>query len=240
MDLTVSKGGDWVKLLVIEDEEGLREALITSLTGEGYQAEGADNGADGLDMILTGLYDLIILDIMLPRMDGFEVLRRVRKEKNHIPIILLTARSALDDKVEGMDMGADDYVTKPFALEELLARIRMVLRRGEHQVENDRFHVGDLIFDTKTYTIQCEGGTRSVRLSAKEYQLLEYLMLNPGRVLSREQITERVWGYDSDAEYNNVDVYVSFLRKKMQYTKTSVTIRLIRGVGYQLEAGEHD
>ena len=229
-----------MRLLVVEDEEGLREALVSALTGEGYQADGADNGTDGLDLIMTGTYDLIILDIMLPGLDGLEVLRRVRREKDRIPIILLTARSSLDDKVEGMDLGADDYVTKPFALAELLARIRMVLRRGEPQVENDRLRVGDLVFDTKSYMIQCEGGTRSVRLSAKEYRMLEYLMLNPGRVLTREQITRRVWGYDSDAEYNNVDVYISFLRKKMQYTKTSVSIRLVRGVGYQLEAEKHD
>ena len=225
-----------MKLLVIEDEEGLREALITALQSEGYEAEGTEDGEDGLEMICTGLYDLIILDVMLPGMDGFEILRRVRGEKRTVPILLLTARSAVEDKVEGLDLGADDYLTKPFALEELMARVRVLLRRGDKQAADDRLRFGELLFDIKSYTIMREGGTRSVRLSAKEYRMLEYLMLNAGQVLTREQITQRVWGYDSDAEYNNVDVYISFLRKKIQYTQARVRIRLIRGVGYQLEA----
>ena len=153
-----------------------------------------------------------------------------------MPVILLTARSAVEDKVVGMDMGADDYLTKPFAMPELLARIRMVARRGAGGGIDHRLKAGDLILDTQTYTLSCADSSRSVRLGAKEYQLMEYMMRNVNQVLSREQITQRVWGYDADAEYNNVDVYVSFLRKKMKFVKSEARISAVRGVGYELEA----
>jgi DNA-binding response OmpR family regulator len=155
-------------------------------------------------------------------------------------VILLTARSTLDDKVGGIDLGADDYMTKPFAMKELLARIRMVSRRGKSETVDLCLREGDLVLDTQTYTLSCASGARNVRLPAKEYQMLEYFMRNPGQILSRDQITERVWGYDSEAEYNNADVYVSFLRKKLKFIRSSAVIRAVRGVGYQLEAEEHD
>ena len=226
-----------MKILIVEDEEGLREALIRTLTGEGYLADGAADGDEGYTMICTGLYDLVLLDIMLPVYDGLEVLRRIRKQGMDVPVILLTARSTVDDKVGGMDMGADDYLTKPFAMPELLARIRMVSRRGAGSGADHRLKAGDLILDTQSYTLSCAGSTRSVRLGAKEYQLMEYLMRNTDQILSREQITQRVWGYDTDAEYNNVDVYVSFLRKKMKFVQSGAKIVSVRGVGYELEAG---
>ena len=150
---------------------------------------------------------------------------------------MLTARSTIEDKVGGMDLGADDYLTKPFAMPELLARIRMVARRGAGSGADHRIKAGDLILDTQTYTLSCAEGSRSVRLGAKEYQLMEYLMRNANQILSREQITQRVWGYDADAEYNNVDVYVSFLRKKMKFVQSAAKISAVRGVGYELEAG---
>jgi DNA-binding response OmpR family regulator len=225
-----------MKILIVEDEEGLREALIRTLTGEGYLADGAADGDEGYTMICTGLYDLVLLDIMLPVYDGLEVLRRIRKQGMDVPVILLTARSTLDDKVSGMDLGADDYLTKPFAMPELLARIRMVSRRGAGSGADHRLKAGDLILDTQTYMLSCANGSRSVRLGAKEYQLMEYLMRNADQVLSREQITQRVWGYDADAEYNNVDVYVSFLRKKIKFVQSGATIGSVRGVGYELEA----
>ena len=226
-----------MKILIVEDEEGLREALIRTLTGEGYLADGAADGEEGYQLICTGLYDLVLLDIMLPVYDGLEVLRRIRKQGFDVPVILLTARSTLEDKVGGMDLGADDSLTKPFAMPELLARIRMVSRRGAGSAADSRLKAGDLYLDTQTYTLSSSSGSRSVRLGAKEYQLMEYLMRNPDRVLSREQITQRVWGYDADAEYNNVDVYVSFLRKKMKFVQSTAKISSVRGVGYELEAG---
>lgn len=226
-----------MKILIVEDEEGLREALIRSLTGEGYLADGAADGDEGYQLICTGLYDLVLLDIMLPVYDGLEVLRRIRKQGIDVPVILLTARSTVEDKVGGMDLGADDYLTKPFAMPELLARIRMVVRRGAGSGADHRLRACDLILDTQTYTLECAAGSRSVRLGAKEYQLMEYLMRNAGQILSREQITRRVWGYDADAEYNNVDVYVSFLRKKMKFVQSASKISAVRGVGYELEAG---
>ena len=226
-----------MKILVVEDEKGLREALIRTLSGEGYLADGAADGDEGYCMICSGLYDLVLLDIMLPVYDGLEVLRRIRKQEMDVPVIMLTARSTIEDKVGGMDLGADDYLTKPFAMPELLARIRMVSRRKAGNSIDNRLKAGDLILDTQTYTLSCTNNNRSVRLGAKEYQLMEYLIRNAGQIISREQITQRVWGYDTDAEYNNVDVYVSFLRKKMKFVQSEAKISSVRGVGYELEAG---
>lgn len=226
-----------MKILVVEDEKGLREALIRTLSGEGYLADGAADGDEGYSMICSGLYDLVLLDIMLPVYDGLEVLRRIRKQKMDVPVIMLTARSTIEDKVGGMDLGADDYFTKPFAMPELLARIRMVSRRKAGNSIDNRLKAGDLILDTQTYTLSCTNNNRSVRLGAKEYQLMEYLIRNAGQIISREQSTQRVWGYDTDAEYNNVDVYVSFLRKKMKFVQSEAKISSVRGVGYELEAG---
>ena len=227
-----------MKILIVEDEKGLREALIHTLTGEGYLADGAADGSEGYTMICTGLYDLVLLDIMLPVYDGLEVLRRIRAQSIDVPVILLTARSTVADKVGGMDLGADDYLTKPFAMQELLARIRMVSRRGAGSSPDHRLKYGDLILDTQNYMLSTQGGSRSVRLGAKEYQLMEYLLRNPNQILSREQITLRVWGYDTDAEYNNVDVYISFLRKKLKFVQSETKIGSVRGVGYELEAQE--
>jgi DNA-binding response OmpR family regulator len=226
-----------LKILIVEDEEGLREALIRTLTGEGYLADGAADGDEGYQMICTRLYDLVLLDIMLPVYDGLEVLRRIRKQGFDVPVIMLTARSTLEDKVQGIDLVADDYLTKPFAMPELLARIRMVTRRVTGSVADNRLRFGDLVLDTQSYTLECSGKARSVRLGAKEYQLMEYLIRNANQVLSREQITQRVWGYDADAEYNNVDVYVSFLRKKIKFVQSEARISSVRGIGYELEAG---
>lgn len=228
-----------MKILVVEDEKGLREALIRSLNSEGYLADGAADGEEGYSLICGGLYDLVLLDIMLPVYDGLEVLRRIRKQGIQVPVILLTARGSVSDKVGGMDLGADDYLTKPFAMPELLARIRMVSRRGAGSGPDPRLKAGDMTLDPQSYTLYGPGG-RSVRLGAKEYQLMEYLMRHPEQVLSREQITQRVWGYDAEAEYNNVDVYVSFLRKKIKFVQSNSKISSVRGVGYELEAPEND
>ena len=224
-----------MKILIVEDEEGLREALVSSLKDEGYQAEGAQDGQEGLDLACSGTYDLVILDIMLPKLDGYEVLKRIREKKIAIPVILLTARSELEDKVRGMDGGADDYLTKPFEMEELFARIRMVMRRQEGWGMDSRIRAGDLVLDPGSHEISKAREARRVKLGAKEYELCEYFCCNMGQVLSREQITQKVWGFDSEAEYNNVDVYVSFLRKKIQFVGVDVRIRSVRSVGYVLE-----
>lgn len=229
-----------MKLLVVEDETGLREALGKSLENEGYLVDVAEDGGIGYDMILTGLYDLIILDVMLPVMDGFEILHRIRHKQIAIPVILLTARAELEDKLQGINSGADDYLTKPFEMEELFARIRMVTRRQTREVIDSNLHLANLTLDTGTYEIRNEENGKRMQLGAKEYQVLEYLMRNAGDVMSREMITEKVWGFDSEAEYNNVDVYISFLRKKLTFTEASVRIRPVRGIGYVLEEKPND
>lgn len=231
-----------MKILIIEDENGLREAVMESLKQEGYLVDGTADGESGLDLIRSELYDLVILDIMLPGLSGLDVLSIARKLKINVPIILLTALSQLQDKIEGMDSGADDYITKPFEMKELLARIRMVTRRQRPQEESSdtTLKVGDLMLDTASFTLSSASGKRSVRLAKKEFYMMEYLMRNPGQVLTREQITMRVWGYESDAEYNNVDVYISYLRKKMQFVESEVRILAVRGVGYKLEEPSDD
>ena len=223
-----------MKILVVEDENGLREALIKALSDEGYAADGAADGEEGQDLAETGVYDLILLDVMLPKRSGLDVLRDLRDEEIDVPVIMVTARSALDDKVTGMDLGADDYLTKPFAMEELFARIRMVSRRSHNVSVDNGIKAGDMSLNMHTYELSAGG--RQVKLGAKEFSLMEYLMLNRGMVLTREQITDKIWGYDSDAEYNTVDVYVSFLRKKMQFIGTTARIDAVRGVGYVLKA----
>lgn len=231
-----------MKILIVEDENGLREAVMESLRQEGYLVDGTADGESGLDLIRSELYDLVILDIMLPGLSGLDVLSIARKLKINVPIILLTALSQLQDKIEGMDSGADDYITKPFEMKELLARIRMVTRRQRpsEEVPDTTLKAGDLMLDTASFTLSSASGSRSVRLAKKEFYMLEYLMRNPGQVLTREQITMRVWGYESDAEYNNVDVYISYLRKKMQFVGTRVRILAVRGVGYKLEEPSDD
>ena len=224
-----------MNILIIEDEAGLREALIQSLSDEGYSVEGAPDGEWGLDLIRTGVYDLVVLDIMLPKINGLEILSTLRKEENRIPIILLTARDTLHDKIHGMDRGADDYLTKPFEMEELFARIRMISRRVHKVSTSHILQSGDLELNLKTYEISSKTTGKNIKLGTKEFQILEYMMYNAETVLSRNQITEKVWGFDSEAEYNNVDVYISFLRKKLKFTGAKVKIQSVRGIGYSLQ-----
>ena len=225
-----------MKILVVEDEERLRDALLESLRMEGYLADGTGDGESGLDMIRSGIYDLVLLDIMLPRLSGIDVLTITRKLKINVPIILLTAMSQLENKIEGMDSGADDYITKPFEMKELFARIRMIARRstGSDSDKDNVVTCGDLELDTGSHSLKCTLSGKSIPLAGKEYHMLEFFMRNPGQVLSRDQITLRVWGYDSEAEYNNVDVYISYLRKKLLFLKTEARIAAVRGVGYKL------
>lgn len=232
-----------MKLLIIEDEPGLREAISEALQRDSYLADGIDNAEDGLDMVRTGIYDLIILDIMLPRIDGLEFLRIIRNMHIDTPVILLTAISQLSYKLEGLNSGADDYITKPFEMEELLARIRTVLRRQDaaSTAGSRSIIIGDLVLNPLNNSISKAGNDRSVQLAKKEFHILEYLMRNAGIILSREQITLKVWGYDSNAEYNNVDVYISYIRKKLSFLGVAVQIKAVRGLGYKIiEEAEND
>ena len=223
-----------MRLLLIEDERPLAEALAASLKKENYAVDLSFDGADGLDQALTGIYDVIILDNMLPKMSGIEVLRRLRAEKIQTPVLMLTAKSELEDKIEGLDSGADDYLTKPFQLKELIARLRAVSRRkGELEETDLRF--GDLVLDTKLCEISCRDTKKTMKLGLKEFQLLEYMLRNRNQIITKEQIVEKIWGFDSEAEYNSAEVYVSFTRKKINFIGSKVKIKAVRGVGYTLE-----
>jgi len=224
-----------MKILVIEDEKALSDILKELLETQHYMVDAVFDGQDGLDYGLTGIYDLILLDIMLPRINGIEVLKQLRKANVTTPIVMLTAKSEVDDKVTGLDYGADDYMTKPFESKELMARIRSATRRkGELKEDNPSF--GDLIINKNT--LKACTGSEEVKLSLKEYQILEILMHNTGRIITKEQFAEKIWGYDFDGEYNSVEVYISFVRKKLKFIKSMVQIKATRGVGYSLEDGQ--
>ncbi|WKY48926.1 response regulator transcription factor [Eubacteriaceae bacterium ES3] len=221
-----------MRILLVEDEPGLSEALKSILIKENYAVDLALDGVTGLDCALTGIYDVIILDIMLPEMNGIEVLKVLRIEDIKTPIIMLTAKTELEDKIVGLDAGADDYLTKPFHSGELLARIRAILRRKK-EVRSERLTFGDLVLRQDTRELFCLED--SVKLAQKEFLLLETLMLNARQVVTKEQIYDKVWGYDNESEYNNVEVYVSFVRKKMNFINSKVLIKVNRGLGYFLD-----
>lgn len=223
-----------MKILLVEDEYSIADALRESLKKENYMVDIASDGESGLGLALEGEYDVILLDIMLPILDGIEVLKLIRKNRISTPVLLLTARSDISDKVMGLDSGADDYLTKPFHTKELLARVRALSRRRT-DMEDDRIIFEDLVLDRKKVEISNSKTGEYVKLGAKEFQMLEYILINKEQIISREQIEERVWGYDSDSEYNNVEVYISFLRKKISFIDVSVKIKAIRGIGYKLE-----
>jgi DNA-binding response OmpR family regulator len=201
-----------------------------------YTADVCHDGETGLDNALTGIYDVMILDVMLPRLDGFTVLRRLRAAGNATPVLMLTARSEVSDRVEGLDCGADYYLTKPFEPRELLACIRALTRRTPDLQKSDTLEFGDLTLDRSAFHLSC--GSRSVRLSRKEFDLAELLMRNRGQILTKETLLLKIWGYESEAEDNNVEAYISFLRKKLEHLRSRVKIRTIRMVGYMLEESE--
>ncbi len=220
--------------MIAEDEEKLADALLQIFAKNKMTADAFGNGIDALDNALTGIYDVIVLDIMMPGMNGIEVLRKIRAEGMDTPVLMFTAKDEISDKVKGLDSGADDYLTKPFATEELLARVRALGRRSSAAIVNsDVITCGDLSLDTAAYELSC--GKNSLKLGLKEFSIMELLMKNSGRVLSKETLITKIWGYDSDAEYNNVEVYISFLRKKLDFIKSKAAIKTVRGVGYTLE-----
>ena len=224
-----------MKILLVEDEVALAEALSEILKRNKYSVDMVHDGEDGLEYALTDLYDCIILDIMLPKMNGIDVLRLLRKKHINTPVLLLTAKSEVEDKINGLDSGADDFLTKPFVSGELLARVRaLTRRRGE--VVTDEFTFGDIALNKSTFSLSREG--QFVKLSLKEYQIMEMMMVNPKQLIPKERFIEKIWGYESDVEYNNVEVYISFLRKKLGAIGSGVTIKTARGIGYYLEGGD--
>ncbi len=227
-----------LRLLVVEDEPDLAAAVRGRLKGEGYAVDVAADGEEALAFARAVRYDVIVLDLMLPRVSGFEVLRSLRAGGVTAPVLLLTARAAVEDKVRGLDAGADDYLTKPFAFEELLARIRALTRRDLADRAGTVLRVGDLELDTVARRVTRAG--RSIELTAKEYALLEYLMRNPGQVLSRTQIADHVWDYDFDGYSNVVDVYIRYLRRKVDEGFDQRLIQTVRGAGYRLREGAEE
>lgn len=221
-----------MRILIIEDEVRLSEALCELLQKYRYTTDAVYDGISGMDYGLSNVYDLIILDIMLPKANGIEVLKKLRKEKISTPILLLTAKDDLADKVEGLDSGADDYLTKPFASEELLARVRAMTRRRGTFIE-EKLSFGDLSLNLKTCTLFTE--EKSINLGLKEFQMMELLLSYGKQIVTKELFIEKIWGFESDANYNNVEVYISFIRKKINYLQSKVEIKTVRGLGYSLE-----
>lgn len=222
-----------MKILVVEDEVQLADALTEILKRNKYAVDTAYNGIDGCDSALTGVYDCIVLDVMLPGMNGLEILRNIRAEKLSTPVLLLTARSEVEDKINGLDCGADDYLTKPFVTGELLARIRALTRRKGEIFDENKLAFNGLVLNKSSSSVAY--GDSDVKLSLKEYQIMELLIANPRQILPKERIIEKIWGYESDVEYNNIEVYISFLRKKLSAIGTETQIKTARGIGYSLE-----
>ena len=222
-----------MRILIAEDEIHLAEAVSQILKKNNYSVDMVHDGRSGLDYALSGIYDLLLLDIMMPEMDGITVLKTLRSEGNHTPVILLTAKGEIDDKVTGLDYGADDYIAKPFATEELLARIRAALRRKGEVVPEAAPKFGNIDLNTVQLKLSVQG--KEMKLNLKENELLELLITRKSAITSKEQIIEKLWGFDSEVEYNNVEVYISFLRKKLTFLNSAVRINTIRGVGYVLE-----
>lgn len=222
-----------MRLLLAEDEKELSNALVTILKHNHYSVDAVDNGQDALDFLETGLYDGAVLDIMMPKLDGISVLKGIRAKGNRLPVLLLTAKSEIDDRVLGLDSGADDYLTKPFATKELLARIRAMTRR-QTEATDPILSFQNITLNRSTFELSSEKA--NLRLANKEFQMMEMLMANPGQVISTERFMEKIWGYDSNAELNVVWVYISYLRKKLISLEAGVQIRATRNLGYSLEA----
>ena len=224
-----------MRILVIEDEFSLADIIATKLRKEKYNVDISLNGEEGLDKALSDVYDLVILDIMLPKINGIEILKEIRNNNINTKVIMLTAKSSLDDKLIGFENGANDYATKPFHIEELIARVNVQLRNGEKNINKDILKFGDIELNVRTSTIICIKNNESINISYKELMILEYLMNNKNQIISKEQIYDKIWGIDTDFESNNLEAYLSFVRKKLKIIDSDVTIKAIRGIGYKLE-----
>lgn len=224
-----------MRILIIEDEFKIADVIASRLKNEQYVVDVFGDGEEGLDNALTNIYDLIILDVMLPKVDGFKILEEIRKEKIEAKVIMLTAKSMLEDKLTGFNYGANDYVTKPFHIDELVARVNAQLRVKNNQPVKDYIEVGDLRLNIKTTTLTCNTTNESIEVVCKEFLLIEYFMQNANQVLSKEQIYDKIWGLESEAESNNLEAYISFIRKKIRIIGSNAQIKAIRGLGYKLE-----
>ena len=222
-----------MKTLIVEDEYSLADAIAEMLKREKITTKIITDGKKAEEEVLTNIYDLIILDIMLPNENGFEILNNLRKEKIDTPIIILTAKSEISDKLNGLENGADDYITKPFHMKELLARVKVILKRKTNIEYSNILEYSDLKLDIRTGKMI--SGDKEISINGKELNLLETLLLNKDRIVERETLANKIWGYDSETEYNNVEVYMSFLRKKLKLIKSKVSIKAVRGIGYKLE-----
>lgn len=222
-----------MNILLVEDEVSLSEALTHILKKEKYSVDAVYDGESGYNSGLSNRYDIILLDIMLPKMNGFEVLRKLREEKIATPILMLTARGQITDKVKGLDLGADDYLAKPFSTAELLARIRALLRRKTDVINENIMSYGDLELSLSSYELICKD--KKIKVSLKESDILQYFLSRPNFVVSKDELIVKIWGYDSEAEYNNIEVYISFIRNKLRFLNSKVIISTVRGAGYKLE-----
>lgn len=227
-----------MRILIIEDEFYLADVIASRLKKEKYAVDIICDGEEGLISAMTNIYDLIILDVMLPNLNGFEILNKIRKEGKKTKVIMLTAKTLLEDKLNGFDNGANDYITKPFHIEELVARVNVQLRNSTKQNEKDYLEVGDLKLNLKTTNLLCVTTNESIDIVCKEFLLLEYFMNNPEQIISREKLYEKVWGFESDAESNNLEAYLSFIRKKIKIIGSKIQIKAIRGLGYKLEVSD--
>ena len=222
-----------MKVLIIEDEYSLADAISKSLEKENLDTTIVTNGLTGEEEALSNIYDLILLDVMLPKKNGFEILKTLKDEKIKTPVIMLTAKSEMEDKLNGLENGADDYITKPFHIKELIARVKIVLKRSVDIEDISSITYKDLTLDIPSGKLICD--KRETTINGKELNLIELLLINKEQIIEREILADKIWGYDSDAEYNNVEVYISFLRKKLTLLKTKVKITTVRGIGYKLE-----
>ena len=231
--LLQTRKGDWMRILLAEDERSLSRALVALLEKNNYSADAVYDGEEALAYLEAGNYDGLILDIMMPKLDGLEVLHRLRERGNPIPVLLLTAKAEVEDKVTGLDTGANDYLTKPFSTAELMARIRAMTRSQTSSQTGSRLRFGNITLDQATFELSSPSG--SFRLANKEYQMMEFLLRNPRQLISSERFLERIWGYDSEVELNVVWVYISYLRKKLAALQADIQIKATRNAGYSLE-----
>ncbi len=227
-----------MRILIVEDEYKLADVVASRLKKENYEVDISTDGEDGLYNAESGIYDLIILDVMLPKMNGFEILKEIREEKIESKVIMLTAKSMLEDKLQGLTGGANDYLTKPFHIDELVARVNLQLRVDNAQPQKDYIEFGDLQLNTKASKLICTVSGEEISVINKEFQLLEYFISNPNQILSKDMIYDKVWGYDNEIESNNLEAYLSFIRRKLKAIDSKVNIKAVRGMGYRMETAQ--
>lgn len=222
-----------MRILIVEDEFNLADAIANRLKMEKYSVDIAVSGDEGLFNALSGIYDLVILDVMLPKKNGFEILKEIKKENIESKVIMLTAKTDIDSKLEGFEMGANDYITKPFHMEELVARVNLQLRNNE--VNNDIVECGDAVLNIRTAVLENKNTKDNIEIMKKELMLLEYFMRNPNIVISKDVLYDKIWGFDNNIESNSIEAYISFIRKKFKIIGLEINIKAIRGLGYKLE-----